>query len=440
MMNRYLMLAAAAAITFIGGANSFVVPPSHQNRVKLNSDSTGWDSFKDQAREVVDVPSGEEQRQFRRTVYTHDDWVKHRSQDRFYFYLSAIFKSGVYKNLGREVGYTVAIASFICTYNALVGGFTDPFGGDHAGVITGSIFHKLSLPLTAFTLTSPSLGLLLVFRTNTSYKRWDEARKNWGMNINHTRDLCRMANVFYDGTGIPAEKRDDDLNHVALCTWAFVRAMKRHLSPEEEDEAAFRMELYEKLPKEQAQMIIDSAHRPNRALQDLSYALDSLPMHFVRKNEVQKAVTIFEDDLGSSERILTSPVPIFYSRHLSRFLTVYLLLLPLGLYDTFASSWNHVAMIPSIAVISTMLFGIEEIGTQLEEPFTVLPMQVFCDKIYNWCMEIMSWSPGDNGRPMRPVLPRHKYFTPDMVRGVVPAKSNVVTIASANQVNQATQN
>ena len=32
-------------------------------------------------------------------------------------------------------------------------------------------------------------------------------------------------------------------------------------------------------------------------------------------------------------------------------------------------------------------------------------------KIYNWCMEIMSWSPGDNGRPMKPVKPEHVYFT-----------------------------
>ena len=64
-------------------------------------------------------------------------------------------------------------------------------------------------------------------------------------------------------------------------------------------------------------------------------------------------------------------------------------------------------MIPSVVVISTTLFGIEEIGTQLEEPFTVLPMQAFCDKIYNWCTEIVSWSPGDYGRPMRQTTPQH---------------------------------
>jgi len=154
-----------------------------------------------------------------------------------------------------------------------------------------------------------TLSLLLhtVFRTNTSYQRWDEARKNWGLNINRTRDLVRMANTYYDSTGVSPEERQKDLNHVALCTWAFVRAMKRHLSPEEEDETAFRQELYQTLPEPQAQKIIDAAHRPNRALQDLSYAIDGLPMHFMRKNEIHKSATQFEDNLGSSERLLTSP-------------------------------------------------------------------------------------------------------------------------------------
>lgn len=225
-----------------------------------------------------------------------------------------------------------------------------------------------------------------------------------------TRDLVRMANAYYDTRGVSPEQRADDLNHVALCTWAFVRSMKRHLSPAEEDETNFQVELYEKLPKQQAEMIISAAHRPNRALQDLSFAIDDLPMHFIRKNAIHHSVTQFEDNLGSSERILTSPVPLFYSRHLARFLATWMFLLPFALYDAFSSSWNHTGMIPAMTVIAIMLFGIEEIGTQLEEPFTVLPMQPFCDKIYNWCMEISSWAPGDNGRALQPIEPQHAYF------------------------------
>ena len=57
-------------------------------------------------------------------------------------------------------------------------------------------------------------------------------------------------------------------------------------------------------------------------------------------------------------------------------------------------------LIPVTAILSLFLFGIEELATQLEEPFTILPMQGFCDKIYNWCQEIVSFKPGDNGMPV----------------------------------------
>ena len=63
-------------------------------------------------------------------------------------------------------------------------------------------------------------------------------------------------------------------------------------------------------------------------------------------------------------------------------------------------SWNHTALIPVTGILSMFLFGIEELATQLEEPFTVLPMQGFCDKIYNWITEISTFVPGDNGMPV----------------------------------------
>lgn len=73
----------------------------------------------------------------------------------------------------------------------------------------------------------------------------------------------------------------------------------------------------------------------------------------------------------------------------------------------------------------------EEIGTQLEEPFTVLPMQAFCDKIYNWCMEIVSWVPGDNGRPMQPIKGEHQYFT-NGVTGTIGGRAGMQTEAAPN--------
>jgi len=351
--------------------------------------------------------SGEGSRKYRRTVYTHDNWVQHRSSDRFGKNLKTLFSSGIYKNIGNEIFATCAIATFVWSWNLLTGGYQDFSGVMHDPILTG--ITQVGLPLTPFTILSPSLGLLLVFRTNASYGRWDEARKFWGLNINHTRDLNRMATAWYgnqsdfDGTefmgsqsplkqAVNTAERQYLLGQVSLMTWAFVRSMKRHLSPVDEDEEAFKEEIKSRLTPEQAQNIIDAAHRPNRALYDLSVAIENLPMHFVRKNEINKNLSIFEDTLGGSERLLTSPVPLFYSRHTARFLSSWLLLLPFALWEPFANSWNHIDMLFSTAFTSIMLFGIEELATQLEEPFTILPMQGFCDKIGANCDEIVSWA------------------------------------------------
>ncbi len=44
-------------------------------------------------------------------------------------------------------------------------------------------------------LTSPALSLLLVFRTNASYERWDSARKMWGLVLNRSRDMVRQVSL-----------------------------------------------------------------------------------------------------------------------------------------------------------------------------------------------------------------------------------------------------
>lgn len=102
---------------------------------------------------------GEESRKYRRTVFTHDDWVKHRSPDRFIRNLSSIWASGVYKNLANEVIATTSVATFVVLYNMMVGGYTDFGGVPHEAPIQGLL--QVGLPLAPFTLSSPSLGLLL---------------------------------------------------------------------------------------------------------------------------------------------------------------------------------------------------------------------------------------------------------------------------------------
>jgi len=414
MLRKSTALALLAAIGMPASNSAFVTKSLSSVTIAKPTTRTSARSSlymgppKDPTAPITEI-QGEGSRKYRRTVYTHDAWVKHRSPDRFLNNLGTLFNSGIYKQVGGEVLLVTSVAFFVFAWNLLVGGYQDFAGVMHDPIINQKWAMMIGLPLTPFTTLTPSLGLLLVFRTNASYKRWDEARKFWGLNINHTRDLNRMATAWYgnqsefDGTGFmepsteklapidPAE-RQYLLGQVSLMTWAFVRSMKRHLSPPDEDEEDFVAEIRARLTPDQSDAIISAVHRPNRALFDLSVAIEQLPMHFVRKNSINGNLSIFEDTLGGSERLLSSPVPLFYSRHTARFLSTWMLFLPFALYEPFANSWNHIIMVPATSFIAICLFGIEELATQLEEPFTILPMQGFCDKIGANCDEIVSWA------------------------------------------------
>jgi putative membrane protein len=104
---------------------------------------------------------GEGSRKYRRTVYTHDDWVRHRSPDRFGNNLSTLFNSGIYKQVANEVFATTAVATFVFLWNMIAGGYTDLAGVQHGPIIDSPLAQMVGLPMTAFTILTPSLGLLL---------------------------------------------------------------------------------------------------------------------------------------------------------------------------------------------------------------------------------------------------------------------------------------
>jgi hypothetical protein len=143
-----------------------VSPPSsllqrRDSSVVVLKDATGWDNFcvEDEDNRSALRSSPEIARRFRRTVYTHDDWKKHRQQDRFTIYLGSMFKSGIFENSKNEVLSTTAFAMFLCLYNALAGGYTDLVGVAHPPILPGVLV--VGLPMNVFTLTGSSLGLLL---------------------------------------------------------------------------------------------------------------------------------------------------------------------------------------------------------------------------------------------------------------------------------------
>ncbi len=54
-------------------------------------------------------------------------------------------------------------------------------------------------PVQPHTLLGSALGLLLVFRTNAAYQRFQEGRKLWEQVLNVSRDIARMTSLYEDG-------------------------------------------------------------------------------------------------------------------------------------------------------------------------------------------------------------------------------------------------
>src|SRR3954469_7374121 len=65
------------------------------------------------------------------------------------------------------------------------------------------VSHRVAIPATAHSLVGVALGLLLVFRTNASYDRFWEGRRQWGSIVNESRNLGRASRVYL-GEGDPA--------------------------------------------------------------------------------------------------------------------------------------------------------------------------------------------------------------------------------------------
>jgi predicted membrane chloride channel (bestrophin family) len=62
------------------------------------------------------------------------------------------------------------------------------------------------MSIDSFSISSVGgyLFFLLVFRSNSSYDRWWEGRKNWGSIINRTRDLTRQVKLEISEATMPS--------------------------------------------------------------------------------------------------------------------------------------------------------------------------------------------------------------------------------------------
>lgn len=255
-----------------------------------------------------------------------------------------------------------------------------------------SIFYHLkfnvALPLDSGIVPSIVLGLLLVFRTNTAYERFWEGRKIWGNMINTVRNISRT--IWVCVVEDTPEDRQEKIITLRLLV-AFAVATKLHLRAEpvnEELETLMPAKWYEKLksmnnpPLEIAFWIADYLQRQYERNKINSYQLTSMI----------KLLDMMVDSLGAAERILRTPIPLAYAIHLKQLLLIYCLTLPFQLVDEF-EWWTSVF----VGLISFTVFGIEEIGIEIENPFghdsNDLPLDQICQTMKRNIEDLITLAP-----------------------------------------------
>lgn len=293
----------------------------------------------------------------RRTVYDHDDWMRHRSSTRHARHLLSIASSRVILALGPPVFSLTAVAAAFTSYNEAVLAHLLPHWMP--------LMHVSVVP---FSLTAPALALLLVFRTNASYGRFDEARKAWGACLTRTRDVVRQALTWMRSPD-DAGKLESFLRH----TVAFSYTLKDHIVKEED----LRVELTGLLDdQKEVEAILMSTHRPNYVLQIMSELVHNSALKDMERATMDVNLTHFHDNLGTCERLFKTPIPLSYTRLTSRFLVIWHIALPLALWDQ--CGWIS---IPATFLSASALFCIEEVGVLIEEPFSILALTAICNAI-----------------------------------------------------------
>jgi len=213
------------------------------------------------------------------------------------------------------------------------------------------------------------LGILLVFRTNSSYERWWEGRKLWRQLTNDSRNLCLKVRAL---TSVSKE----EAGAFGQLIISFAYALKHHLRntkpveplPGVDNVSALQSK---NLPLHVSKLIYDAVGSWRQSGKINEMTLLILDQH----------TRALMDICGSCERIKNSPLSISYRAFMRQGIGLNLLVWPWYLTHEFPL----VLSLPPILIGAYFLIGIELIAEDVEEPFGKdgddLPLDDLCQGI-----------------------------------------------------------
>mmetsp|Transcript_9603 Transcript_9603/g.12154 ORF Transcript_9603/g.12154 Transcript_9603/m.12154 type:complete len:515 (-) Transcript_9603:81-1625(-) len=327
--------------------------------------------------------------------------------------VASLPKSTVLKEIRHPV---ISVASWSTSISILYALLTPKFPALASKMCIGTQLHSLMIS---------SLGLLLVFRTNSAYQRFVEGRKIWEQILSTSRNLNRLMNLYEDEIGLAC------IHRVRHYLASFPYLLRHHIRPrclgcKSDVPLKYRVKLQESpydlvetrhegdtnhggvtyTPDDEDynershSCWVDQRNLPWRLLNDKAlskcakainrplWACNSIANDLVKvpygpnftsreRLTLLSHVDKLSNAIGQCERIHQTAVPLNYARHALRSLTVWLFTLPFSLVKDLGLLTG-----PICAIIAWLMFGVYQIGHSIEDPFQkTLRLSILCNAI-----------------------------------------------------------
>jgi putative membrane protein len=255
-------------------------------------------------------------------------------------------------------------------------------------------FHAPALPLTLF---GSALALFLGFRDNSAYERWWEGRGLWGLMINASRNLVRIARNY-----LPEEEAKDLQRTIALRQIAYVHALRCQLRRQDPAPDVLRF-----LSSDEAESALARRNPANGLLdgtgERFADALRRGWINTIQQATVESVLVDIANAQGGMERLKNTPLPNQYRFFPSFFTRLFCILLPIGLVETLG-----IATPIGSTIAGLMFLAVLQIGDDLVDPFSNtlhdLPLNAMCRTVEIDLLQAIGDAAPDPWQPVKGVL------------------------------------
>ena len=236
-----------------------------------------------------------------------------------------------------------------------------------------------------FTLLGIALSIFLGFRNNVSYERWWEARRQLGALIGECRSLAR---VLLATRGGDRRRRERTVRTVIAYVYALMAQLRGEPVPPE-------------LERDHPQHI-HARNVPDALLREIAAdcgtMLEAAEFGEQISQRLDERLSALAAIQVACERIRSTPVPFSYTLLLHRTAYAFCFLLPFGAVGTLGYATPVFC-----AVVAYAFFGLDELGSELEEPFgpwlSALPLTAMARTVEISLLEAL----GETDLPAPPV-------------------------------------